>query len=115
MIGLPRLLFLLASLPATASADEARDAVEWVAEADARCVQQGGTLTGVRNRDRTRTVRVWLDRWYMGMRTADRGRHDLPPDGPVRELGCSETRQGRQHWTLEDARFLEPEASPQGQ
>lgn len=108
---LPWVALALTAATLEARADDARDAVEWVAEPDAQCVQLGGTLTGVRNRDRQRTVRVWLDRWYLNLRTADRGRHDLPPDGSVRELGCSETRQGPQHWTLEDARFIDADAA----
>jgi hypothetical protein len=101
------------ALPAAADEDmaaaEARAAVEWVEEADAQCVMQGGALIGVRNRDRQRTLRVWIERWYLDVRTADRGRHDLPPDGAISSLGCSETRQGAQHWTLHDARFVAPD------
>lgn len=104
---LPWFALALCAPASGASTEEARDAVEWVADADARCVQLGGTLTGVRNRDRSRTVRVWLDRWYLGVRTPDRGRYDLAPDAPAHALGCSETRQGPQHWTIEDAHFLD--------
>ena len=81
---------LLALCSATAAASDvdhaAHAALEWVAEPEAQCVQLGGTMTGLRNRDRSR--------------------HDLPPDGSVRQLGCSETRSGAQRWTLFDARFL---------
>ncbi|WP_439537011.1 hypothetical protein [Methyloversatilis sp.] len=102
------------ALPAVAdeerSAAEARAAVEWVEEADAQCVMQDGVLIGVRNRDRQRPLRVWIERWYLDVRTADRGRHDLPPDGAITPLGCSETRQGAQRWTLHDARFVAPDS-----
>ncbi len=104
---LPWTALALLAVTAQARADHARDAVEWVAEPAAQCVQSGGTLTGVRNRDTKRTLRVRLDRWYLNLRTADRGQHDLPPDQSVLRLGCSETRQGPQHWTLEDARFID--------
>lgn len=103
---------LLALCSATAAAatgevdQAAHAALEWVAEPEAQCVQLGGTMTGLRNRDRSRTLRVWVERWYLDVLTADRSRHDLPPDGSVRQLGCSETRSGAQRWTLFDARFL---------
>mgnify|MGYP000022832597 CR=1 FL=1 len=101
---------LLALCSATAAASDvdhaAHAALEWVAEPEAQCVQLGGTMTGLRNRDRSRTLRVWVERWYLDVLTADRSRHDLPPDGSVRQLGCSETRSGAQRWTVVDARFL---------
>ena len=101
------------ALPAVADeqrlAAAAHAAIEWVEEADAQCVMQGGVLIGVRNRDRQRPLRVWIERWYLDVRTADRGRHDLPPDGTITPLGCSETRQGAQRWTLHDARFVAPD------
>jgi hypothetical protein len=101
---------MLALCSATAAASDvdhaARAALEWVAEPEAQCVQLGGTMTGLRNRDRSRTLRVWVERWYLDVLTADRSRHDLPPDGCVRQLGCSETRSGAQRWTVVDARFL---------
>ncbi len=112
---------LLALCSATAAAGaaaseidhEAHAALEWVAEPEAQCVLLGGTMTGLRNRDRSRTLRVWVERWYLDVLTADRSRHDLPPDGSVRQLGCSETRSGAQRWTLFDARFLPTGEAPQ--
>jgi hypothetical protein len=103
----PALALLLCTAALSAhAADEALAAIEWLQEADSQCVQQGGVLRGLRNRDRARTVRVWIDRWYMDVRTADRGKHVLKP-GEERWLGCTETRQGPQRWEAIEARFID--------
>ncbi|MCB5183592.1 hypothetical protein LG201_00030 [Methylobacillus gramineus] len=44
---------------------------------------------------------VWLDRWFMGVQTADHTKHVLQPGQEPIALGCSKTRdKDQQVWTI---------------
>jgi hypothetical protein len=85
--------------------DGALEAVEWLKLEDANCQARHGEMLAVHSTHSDRTVVIWLDRLYMGVKTGDRGRHELAPGAPALELGCSATDGGSQHWELVDAKF----------
>lgn len=87
-------------------AGQALEAVEWVKVADASCEAKGGEMLAVHNKDADRPLEVWLDRWFMGVKTADRGHHELMPGDAPLQLGCSAADGGEQRWELVEARFV---------
>ncbi len=87
-------------------AGQALEAVDWLRLADAACETKGGEMVAVHNKDADRHLEIWLDRWFMGVKTADRGRHELAPGGAPLQLGCSAADGGEQHWELVEARFV---------
>lgn len=102
------LVFMLAGSLAACGGqadDGALEAVQWLKLEDAHCQARGGEMIAVRSADPDRTVEIWLDRVYMGVKTGDRGRHELAPGAPALELGCSATDGGAQRWDLVDAKF----------
>jgi len=76
---------------------------------DERCVSNGGRLVSVRRieADDARALRVWIERWHLGMRTADRTRHDFVPGAADAALGCSRTVDGEQRWEIVETRWLD--------
>jgi hypothetical protein len=96
----------LVVLPARAEED-ARTYVEFAQDFTANCVARQGVQILVKNRHATRTLRVWLDRYHMGVGTGDRSRTDLAPDGPPEPLGCSRSTTGVQEWRLVRASFID--------
>jgi len=106
MAGLRSLPILFAAmLAACADGDRPLEAVEWLKLGDAHCETNGGEMLAVRNKDAERTLVIWLDRWFMGVKTADRGHHELAPGDAPLQLGCSATDGGEQHWELVDSKF----------
>lgn len=104
----------LALLPGTTSLARAADEdparfVEFVEEFEAVCVAREGVMIQVRSAHPSRPIRVWLERWHMGVHTGDRGRSDLQPGAEPEKLGCSRTLSGRQEWRIVRARFIETE------
>ena len=94
---------LLSLALATAGAQAADDPAAFVAfvqEPGATCVARSGLQVLVRNTHPTRTLRVWLDRFHMGVATADRSRSDLAPGAEPEPLGCSRTDSGAQEWRV---------------
>ncbi|MGY6217281.1 hypothetical protein ACW73L_19180 [Methylolobus aquaticus] len=85
--------------------DGALEAVEWLKLEDAHCQARDGEMLAVHSTHPDRTVVIWLDRVYMGVKTGDRGRHELAPGASPLELGCSATDGGSQRWELVDTKF----------
>lgn len=104
------LLIALASLLAACSDQQeegrAVDAVEWLKLNESHCVGKGGQMVAIHNKDPNRAIEVWLDRWYMGVKTADRGYHKLAPGATELQLGCSMTDGAEQRWELIGAKYL---------
>jgi hypothetical protein len=95
-----------AGLPTRADDDAARF-VEFVQEPSASCVARNGMQILVRNTHPTRTLKVWLDRWHMGVGTGDRSRSELRPGAEPEPLGCSRSLTGPQEWKLAKAQFVD--------
>lgn len=79
--------------------------VQFVQEPGATCVARNGMQILVKNKHPTRTIKVWLDRWHMGVGTGDRSRSELKPGAEAEPLGCSRSLTGPQEWKLVKARF----------
>lgn len=105
--GLVSLVGLLVSASSVRAADEARDYVEFVQDFTANCVARQGVQILVRSTHPSRTLRVWLDRFHMGVGTGDRSRSDLAPGAAPEALGCSRSTTGVQEWRLVRAVFVE--------
>ena len=99
-------LLLAAALDAQA-ADDPLAFVQFVQEPGATCVSRNGVQILVKNTHPTRTLRVWLDRWHMGVGTGDRSRSDLKPGAEPEALGCSRSLSGQQEWRLVKAQFVD--------
>ncbi len=99
-------LGLLASPTARAEDDAARY-VEFVQDFAGTCVQRNGVQIQARNTHPTRRIKVWFDRFHMGVGTGDRSRSELAPGGPPDPLGCSRTDSGVQEWRIVRAVFVD--------
>jgi hypothetical protein len=108
MLRLIRYLAFL-SVSACALAQESPDAKSFVAftqEFEATCVSREAVQILVKNTHPTRKVRVWLDRFHMGVGTGDRSKTDLLPAAEAEPLGCSRTLSGPQEWRVVRAEFI---------
>jgi hypothetical protein len=92
-------LALLAAVPLRAEEDPAQS-LQFVEDFAAGCVSRNGVQIQVKNTHPTRRIRVWLDRFHMGVATADRSRSDLAPGAEPEPLGCSRTDTGPQEWRV---------------
>lgn len=92
---------------AARAADDPSTFVQFVQEPGATCVARNGLQVLVKNSHPTRTLRVWLDRWHMGVGTGDRSRSDLKPGAEPEALGCSRSLTGPQEWRLVKAQFVD--------
>ncbi|PKO26134.1 MAG: hypothetical protein CVU35_00725 [Betaproteobacteria bacterium HGW-Betaproteobacteria-8] len=75
---------------------------------DADCALKGGNLIALVNLDPDRSFEVWVDRWFMGVQTADHTRHLLSPGLMPTPLGCSLTLSGEQHWAIYSVKIAAP-------
>jgi hypothetical protein len=89
------------------AADDPVAFVQFVQEPGATCVARSGLQVLVKNTHPTRTVKVWLDRWHMGVGTGDRSRSELKPGAEPEPLGCSRSLTGPQEWRLVRAQFVD--------
>jgi len=98
-----------AALPAAAAdaADDPVSHVRFVEDFAANCVARSGVRIQVQNTHPSRRVRVWLDRFHMGVGTGDRSRTDLAPGAEPEPLGCSRSTTGAQEWRLVKAQFVD--------
>jgi hypothetical protein len=105
---LRRILLLCAvCVPCSSAAEDPSAFVGFVEEPTATCVSRNGVQILVRNTHPTRALRVWLDRYHMGIGTGDRSRSDLKPGAEPEALGCSRSMTGAQEWRLVKATFLD--------
>ncbi len=103
-----RLLLLALLLAAAARAeDDAAKYLQFVEENTGSCVQRNGVQIQVRNTHPTRRIKVWLDRYHMGVGTGDRSRSELAPGAEPEPLGCSRSATGPQEWRVARATFVD--------
>jgi hypothetical protein len=106
---LREILLLCAALTLTGAhaADDPAAFVGFIEEPTATCVARNGVQVLVRNTHPQRTLRVWLDRYHMGVGTGDRSRSDLKPGAAPEALGCSRSATGAQEWRLVKVIFVD--------
>lgn len=96
------LLTLVSSLCAAELSGDARVAL--IEDDSAECLANDGKLIRLKS-DARKTIVVWLDRWFMGVQTADHTKHVMQSEDEPIALGCSVTRDGeKQHWTIASVR-----------
>ena len=95
------------SLYAQATDQDPGQFIEFVDDFEPTCVAREGVMIMVRSKHPDRPIRVWLERWHMGVNTGDRGKSDLAPGGEPEKLGCSRTLNGRQEWRVVRAQFID--------
>lgn len=102
-------LALLPNPPARAQAADTDPLqfVEFVEDFEAVCVAREGVMILVRSKHPSKPIRIWLERWHMGVNTGDRGKSDLKPGDEAEKLGCSRTLTGKQEWRVVRAQFIE--------
>jgi len=105
----PALLLCALALAGSAApaADDPAAFVRFSEEPTATCVARNGVQIGVANAHPSRTLRVWLDRYHMGVGTGDRSRSELKPGAEPEPLGCSRSQTGAQEWRLVRAAFVD--------
>lgn len=101
------LLCTALTLTGARAADDPAAFVGFSEEPTATCVARNGVQILVRNTHPQRTLRVWLDRYHMGVGTGDRSRSDLKPGAPPEALGCSRSATGAQEWRLVKVIFVD--------
>ena len=101
------LLLCAVLVPCGSAAEDPSAFVSFVEEPTATCVSRNGVQILVRNTHPTRVLRIWLDRYHMGIGTGDRSRSDLKPGAEPEPLGCSRSLNGAQEWRLVRATFLD--------
>ena len=102
LIGLVLSLF---SMGAFANEDPA-SFLKFSTDFDAKCVTRGGVMIYISNTHSTAKIKVLLERWYMGNRTADRGRSVLIPGAEPEALGCSLVSNGKQEWKVLKSKWV---------
>lgn len=105
--GVLALVLVLGAGHAARAEEEARDFVEFTQDFTAACVARQGVQILVKSSHPRRTLRVWLDRYHMGVGTGDRSRSDLAPGAEPQPLGCSRSTTGVQEWRLVRAAFVD--------
>jgi len=81
--------------------------VEFILEDEANCQSRDSQHVIVHNTHPTKTVRVWLDRYYRNVPTGDRSRTDLLPGAEPEGLGCATVMNAKQEWRVVKALFIE--------
>ena len=93
--------------PTPTAQDEPARYLQFVEEFTGPCIARNGVQVLVKNTHPTRTLRVWLDRYYAGTGTGDRSRSDLAPGGAPEALGCSRNNNLTQEWRVVRAAFVD--------
>lgn len=96
-----------AALRAQDAGEEPGKFVKFVEEFEANCVAREGVMILVHSSHPSRPIRVWLERWHMGVNTGDRGKSELKPGDEPEKLGCSRTLSGKQEWRVVRAQFID--------
>lgn len=84
---------------------------------DSLCLAHGGKMVSLQLAESAMPmqegpVEVWVDRWFMQVQTADHTKHLLTAETPEKELGCSQSIAGPQHWTLSTIKRLPLAGAP---
>jgi hypothetical protein len=103
---LPGAAVAAATDAAPASAEDPRQFVDFVVEDDANCQLRDGQHVSVRSTHPSRSIRVWLDRYYRNVGTGDRSHSDLKPAADPEALGCTRVMDGVQEWRVIRALFI---------
>jgi hypothetical protein len=98
---------LLSASALSQETQEAKQFVTFVQEFEATCVSREAVQILVKNTHPARKIRVWLDRYHMGVGTGDRSKTDLIPAAEPEPLGCSRTLSGPQEWRPVRAEFVD--------
>jgi hypothetical protein len=100
-------LLVACALPAASNdADDAKKYIAFTQEFEATCVSREAVQILVKSTHPSRKIRVWLDRFHMGVGTGDRSKTDLLPATEPQALGCSRTLSGPQEWRVARAEFI---------
>jgi hypothetical protein len=87
--------------------DDPKSYIAFVQEFAGNCVSRNGVQILVKSTHPKRRIKIWLDRYHMGVGTGDRSRTELAPAGEPEPLGCSRTMDGPQEWRLVKAQFID--------
>lgn len=88
------------------AAESGNSQVGLIEDDSSECLANDGKLILLKSEADT-VVEVWLDRWFMGVQTADHTKHTLKPGDEAVALGCSQTRdKEKQHWTIASVKAL---------
>ncbi|MBU0602084.1 MAG: hypothetical protein KKD25_06745 [Gammaproteobacteria bacterium] len=104
------ILFLSIALAVLGARAEDEDPTKFVTFSEdfaGRCVSRNSVQILISNSHPTRSVKVWLDRYHMGVGTGDRSRTEMKPAAEPVPLGCSRTLDGPQEWRIVKAQFLD--------
>ncbi len=71
-----------------------------ISSEDERCSANDGKLISLQAKQPDSGLIVWVDRWFMDVKTADHTQHILTAAQPQADLGCSNTYAGTQQWTI---------------
>ena len=100
--------FQIACAEESLAAENIAANVKFVKEDSADCSISDGKLISIQNTDPTKTLQVWVDRWFMDVQTADHTKQILPPKAAPTPLGCSIARAGgKQHWTIYSVKAMD--------
>lgn len=98
------LLCVILNSYATESMDSNAAGVGLIEDESSECLANDGKLIMLKS-DAAEAMEVWLDRWFMGVQTADHTKHIIQPGDEPIALGCSQTRdKEKQYWTIASAR-----------
>jgi len=75
---------------------------------DTDCALKNGKLFSLQTKSPHDTYEIWVDRWFMQVKTPDHTRHIMQPGQPPIPLGCSNTYAGEQHWTIDHIKVIAP-------
>jgi hypothetical protein len=100
------ILLMTCGLNLSAHADEPNPSSEenaqvvLISSEDERCSANDGKLISLQAKQPKAKLKVWVDRWFMDVKTADHTQHILTAEQAQADLGCSNTYAGTQQWTI---------------
>lgn len=80
--------------------------IQLVETEDPDCALKDGSMMSLSNSQQGSSVEVWVDRWFMGVQTADHTKHIFNQNNELIPLGCTNTVSGKQHWTIHSVRVM---------
>lgn len=100
-------MLMLSPSALSQATQDAKSFVTFVQEFEATCVSREAVQILVKSTHPARKIRVWLDRYHMGVGTGDRSKTDLLPAAEPEPLGCSRSLSGPQEWRMVRAEFVD--------
>jgi hypothetical protein len=92
---------------ADSASEDAKSYVQFVEDLSGACTTRNAKQVLVKNTHPSRKIRVWLDRYHMGVGTGDRSRSELAPGAEPEPLGCARSFDGPQEWRVVRAQFID--------